>query len=85
MDGDCGAGEGGGAIVALLNPPFLRAHPVTSGMIWATPLCAGTLLGNWLFGEVSAVSVSLIVPIWVSGGLAWGYAMKTYYDREASR
>jgi hypothetical protein len=71
--------------MALLKPSFLRAHPIQSGMVWATPMCAGTILGNWLFAKVSVVSVALIFAIWFCGGLSWGYAMKAYYDREASR
>jgi hypothetical protein len=64
----------------LLTPEFMRAHPIQSGMLWAMPLCAATLFGNWLFGKLSVVSVVVVVPIWVVGGLAWGYAMKAYHD-----
>ena len=69
--------------MALLKPAFLRAHPVQSGMIWAGGFAAVFLVLVWAIGimPVRGWLVAFIIVCSMLGGLAWGYSMKTYYDR----
>jgi hypothetical protein len=71
--------------MALLKPEFMRSHPVKAGMFWATPLLLSSLLGSWLFGQFNAVFVTTASTLWILGGLAWGFAMKSYHDRFGDR
>jgi hypothetical protein len=73
--------------MALLKPEFLREHPIQSGMIWTAGYVPLFLLLGWVTGTFNITSrfVLVVIALGVLGGIAWGYWMKAYHDRAASR
>jgi hypothetical protein len=73
--------------MALLKPQFMREHPVQSGMIWAVGFVALFLLIDWATGilPMNPGFIGLMIVLGIPAGLGWGYSMKAYHDREASR
>ena len=73
--------------MALLKPAFLRAHPIQSGMVWGAFFGGLLLLLVWAtrIVRISDAFLGMLIFCSIMGGLAWGYSMKAYHDREASR
>ena len=73
--------------MALLKPKFMREHPVQSGMVWGAAFVGLFLLLMWVTGilPLSIPFIGLMIVLGIPAALGWGYSMKAYHDREASR
>jgi hypothetical protein len=72
--------------MALLRPEFIEAHPVKSGLAWATGMAP-------LLGAVMIVTGRSPTPLWIAeliglsilGGQVWSFAVRAHNRRRAAQ
>jgi hypothetical protein len=74
-------------VMALLNRDAVVAHPLRSGLIWATLTAVLAMLITSLVGvrTYSLDEAPKLLVIWAIAGVVWGYATRWALLRKAGR
>ena len=68
----------------LLKPSFSQRHPIVAGQIWAALTLVLMSIYELATGR-DVLKLFISIPIFMIGGIGWGYAMKWFHDWKAGR